>query len=146
MKNHLLRFLSSPGLILVGSLVLSSACLGPGLISPENTYKSSEGQHGVDQSIGDRDLERKFVLLGTRTERRDGRLFVQFELKNTTGAEQRIEWCLDWLDASDFHIDSVRSWTPAVVGGNGVIPIQATAPTLQAKGFKLRIRRTSAIR
>lgn len=146
MKNFTLRFTSSRGLLLAGILALAGSCLGPSRLSPENTYKSSEGQHDVDQSIGDRDLERKFVLLATRTERRDGRLFVQFELKNTTGAEQRIEWCLDWLDASDFHIDSVRSWTPAVVGGNGVIPIQATAPTTQAKAFKLRLRRPSVIR
>jgi hypothetical protein len=145
MKNQLVRLAASRGSLLVALLVLGG-CTGPSRLSPENTYKSAEGQHGVDQSIGDRDLERKFVLLGTKTERRDGRLFVQFELKNTTGAEQRIEWTLDWLDSADFHIDSVRSWTPALVGGNGVIPIQATAPTLQAKGFKLRLRRSSAIR
>jgi hypothetical protein len=146
MKNRQLRSFLIPWLLAAAPAALLGGCLGPSRLNPENTYKSSEGRHEVDQSIGDRDLERKFVLLGTRTERRDGRLFVQFELKNTTTAEQRIEWCLEWLDPSDFRIDSVRSWTPAVVGGGGVIPIQATAPVQSASGFKLRLRRPSPIR
>jgi len=123
-----------------------AGCMGPARGTPQNTYALTEGHPEVEKSIADRDLENKFVLVGTRTERRDNRLHIQFELKNTTGADLAIEWEIEWRDAGGFVIDTARHWTPAVVGGGGVEPIQETAPVPEAIGFKLRIRKSTPVR
>jgi hypothetical protein len=137
------RRLAAAGLLLMAGL---AGCMTPSRGRAQNSYAGSEGRAEIDESIGDRDLERKFVLVGTRTERRDDRLFIQFELKNTTAADLAIEWAVEWRDAGGFRIDTARHWTPAVVGGGGVEPIAQTAPVPEAIGFKLHIRESSPVR
>ncbi len=133
------------GLFSTAGLVLAG-CTATPRGTPQNTYVGLEGSPEIEESIGSPDLERKFVLVGTRTERRDDRLHVQFELKNTTSSDLAIEWSLEWRDASGFRLDTLRHWTPVVVGGNGVEPIQQTSPVPEAVGFKLHIRKSSPVR
>lgn len=123
-----------------------ASCASPPRGVAQNTYVGTEGGSKVQEIIGDPDLERKFVLVGTRTERRDDRLHVQFDLKNTTSADLAIEWAIEWRDAAGFVIDSARHWTPVVVGGKGFEPVQQTAPVPQAISFKLRLRKSSPVR
>ena len=133
-------------LVTLGALGLGIGCMAPSRGRAQNSYAGAEGRSEIDKSIGDSDLEHKFVLVATRTERRDDRLRIQFDLKNTTGADLAIEWAIEWFDASGFSLDTPRHWTPAVVGGGGVQPVQDVAPVAQAIGFKLHIRKSSPVR
>lgn len=134
--------------VLVGSIAsLLLACASDGgRLNPQNTYVGKEGGVEIDEQIGDPSLERHFVLVGLLTERRDGRLHVQFDLKNTTTSELPVEWSIEWMDARGFRIDTQPHWRPALVGGNGVVPVQETAPVPEAATFKLHVRRSSPVR
>lgn len=114
--------------------------------SPQNTYVGREGDAKTDEDFGDPDLARKFVLQDIKTERRDDRLFVQFDLKNKTPRNLEVEWALEWFDARDFRIDAPRNWRHVVVGGEGFQTVAATAPRPEAVGFRLGVRRPSPVR
>jgi uncharacterized protein YcfL len=109
-----------------------------------NTYEGDEAR--MDEFIGDRDLAAKFVLVGIKTEPRDGRLRVQFDLKNTTPADLAVEWAIEWKDKSGFRINTRPHWQPAMVSGQGFHTIQATAPTPEAAVFQLLLRRPTPVR
>ena len=130
---------------LVTTGALLTACTMPPRGTPPNTYV---GNHAGKQQedLGDPDLAKKFVLLDIKTERRDGRLRVQFDLKNTTGADLPIEWSIEWKDASGFRIDTNPHWRPTMVAGKGFESIQDVAPVPEAAMFQLQIRRPSPIR
>ena len=132
-------------LALVTTGALLAACTMPPRGTPTNTYVGN--QAGKQQEyLGDPDLARKFVLLDIKTERRDGRLRVQFDLKNTTGADLPIEWSIEWKDASGFRIDTNPHWRPTMVAGKGFESIQDVAPVPEAAMFQLQIRQPSPIR
>ncbi len=129
--------------VTVGALL--AACTAPPRGTPTNTYVGN--QAGKQQEyLGDPDLARMFVLLDIKTERRDGRLRVQFDLKNTSGADLPIEWSIAWKDASGFNVDTNPHWRPTMVAGKGFESIQDIAPVPEATSFQLQIRRPSPIR
>jgi len=128
----------------LATLVCSCATHGP-LGTGTNTY-SGDLSGGAQEFIGDRDLAAKFVLVGLKTETREGRRRVQFDLKNTTSADLRIEWAIEWQDESGFRVDTNPHWKPLVVTGQGFESIQATAPTQDACQFQLQLRKQSPIR
>jgi uncharacterized protein YcfL len=130
----------------VSCLLLLAACkTGGSPAKPQNTYIGTEGAVEVEEEVGDRALERKFVLLGIKSERRDGRLHVQFDLKNTTTSELAVEWSIEWMDDRGFRINTQPHWSPVRVGGNGAVPVQQTAPVPEAVTFKLHVRRSSPV-
>jgi uncharacterized protein YcfL len=109
-----------------------------------NTYKGDATGERED-FIGDRDLKARFVMENIRSETRDGRLRVQFELKNTTPGDLPVEWAIKWFDASGFMIDTNPHWRPVMVTGQGFHIIQATAPTEDARTWQLELRRPTPI-
>ena len=124
---------------------LLAACTSPPRGTPTNTYVGN--QAGKQQEyLGDPELAKSFVLIGIKTERRDGRLRVQFDLRNTTGADLPIEWSIAWKDASGFNLDTNPHWRPTMVAGKGFESIQDVAPVPEADSFQLQIRRPSPIR
>jgi hypothetical protein len=124
---------------------LLAACAGAPLGTATNTFAGD--QAGIQQeTLGDRDLAARFVLEGLKTEQRDGRLRVQFDLRNTTPGDLRIEWTIGWRDKNGFRISTSPYWHPTVVTGQGFEPIQALAPTPEAVAFQLLVRRPTAIR
>jgi uncharacterized protein YcfL len=109
-----------------------------------NTYRGNAvGER--EEFIGDRDLKARFVMHNIRSETRDDRLRVQFDLKNTTPADLPVEWAIRWFDASGFAIDTNPHWRPVMVTGSGFHTIQATAPTTDARTWKLELRRPTPI-
>ena len=126
-------------------LAVVAACTSPPLGTGTNTYTGdSAGKR--EEIVGDRDLAAKFVLLDIKRETRDGRLRVQFDLKNTTSGDLAIEWSVQWKDGNGFNIDSNVHWTPAIVSGQGLHSIQLVAPTPQAAVFQLQFRKPTPIR
>lgn len=122
-----------------------AACTMPPRGTATNTYRSdASGER--EEFIGDRDLAAKFVLLGIQREHRDGRLRVQFDLKNTTPSDLAIEWAVQWKDANGFDVDSNPHWRPTMVAGQGFESIQLTAPTPEAAVFQLHFRKPTPIR
>ena len=133
-------------LIPLSCILVAVACgTTPPLGTGTNTYTGdAAGQR--QELVGDRDLAAKFVLLDIKREVRDGRLRVQFDLKNTTSGDLPIEWAVKWTDASGFTIDTNPHWTPVIVTGGGLHSIQIVGPTQQASGFQLQFRKPTPIR
>lgn len=143
MKHSHLRGLA---LALTASSTLLGACASqPPRGTATNTYAGDEAGK-LEEFIGDRELEAKFVMVNIRTETRDDRLRVQFDLKNTTPADLQVEWAINWSDSSGFRIKTNPHWRPAIVSGQGFHAIQAVAPTPEAKVWKLELRRPTSIR
>ncbi|MSR63003.1 MAG: DUF1425 domain-containing protein [Planctomycetes bacterium] len=135
---------------LAPTLAALAACLAGCASQPPrgtatNTYSADQAGKR-DEFLGDRDLAAKFVLVGIKTETRDGRLRVQFDLKNTTSADLAVEWAIDWKDRNGFRIDTNPHWQPTMVTGQGFQSIQATAPTPEAAVFQLQLRKPTPIR
>jgi uncharacterized protein YcfL len=126
------------------ALALASSCLGP-RGTAENAYAGGEGQE-VEEIVGDPDLARDLAMESILTERRDGRLHVQFNLRNKRASRLPIEWRILWLDAAGFLIDSPGGWTPVVLGGKGFEPIARTAPTPEASGYRMMFRKPNNVR
>jgi uncharacterized protein YcfL len=131
--------------LLTLTALLSACASQPPRGTATNTYEGDElGKR--DELIGDRDLAAKFVLVGIKTEPRDGRLRVQFDLKNTTPADLAVEWAIEWKDRSGFRVDTQPHWKPAIVTGQGFQTIQAIAPTAEAAVFQLLLRKPTPVR
>jgi len=141
-----LQKLARTSSVLFTSWVLLAACgTNPPRGTATNAY-TTDASGKEEQFIGDRDLAAKFVLLDIKREQRDGRLRVQFDLKNTTRADLAVEWAVQWKDASGFDIDSNPHWRPVMVTGTGFQSIQLTAPTPEATAFQLYFRKPTPIR
>lgn len=129
----------------VAGVLLGACASQPPLGTATNTYTAD--QAGKQEAfVGDRDLAAKFVLVGIKTEPRDGRLRVQFDLKNTTSADLAVEWAIEWKDRNGFRVDTSPHWKPAIVSGQGFQTIQATAPTTESAVFQLLLRKPTPIR
>jgi len=111
----------------------------------QNTYVGDEGTE-VEETFGDPQLAKELVLESIKTERRDDRLFVQFNLRNTRSSNLAIEWAIEWFDASGFLIDTPHRWEPASMGGKGYKTITRTAPTPEAAEFRLGVRKPNTVR
>ncbi len=109
----------------------------------QNTYVSEDGA-AVEETIGNFTLSRELVMESVRTERRDGRLFVQFNLRNTRASSLPAEWTLVWFDEAGFKLDHAHHWTPIVLDGKGFETISQTAPTPAASGFRLALRKPTS--
>jgi len=143
MKN---RTKQAIALTLAATGILLAGCASqPPRGTPTNTYEGDEAGKR-DEFIGDRDLAAKFVLVGIKTEPRDDRLRVQFDLKNTTSGDLAVEWAIEWKDRSGFRINTRPHWQPAMVSGQGFQTIQATAPTSEAAVFQLLLRKPTPVR
>ncbi len=114
--------------------------------SAQNTYSGEYGDGEVTESLGDSRLARQLVMESIRTDRRDGRLYVQFDLRNAQSSNRAFEWTIVWLDGNGMVLDTPRTWTPAKLGGNDVLTISRTAPDGTATGFRLGVRRPNTIR
>lgn len=138
--------LRTAGRALAASALLLAACsTRPPLGTATNTYEGDQFAKG-EEFIGDRDLAAKFVMVNIRSETRDDRLRVQFDLKNTTPGDLQVEWAIKWSDPSGFQIDTNPHWRPAMITGQGFHVIQAVAPTPDAKAWKLELRRPTPIK
>lgn len=146
MKPHAHRFARRAGLgapLLVLGLALAMAGCRSG--SPQNTYVVREHVHRVDEVVIDRGLARKLELSETRSERRNGRLDVQTQLVNRSSRELRIEWQVEWYDASGLQVAPPTNWKPERLGGGQVLTIRQTALTEDADTMRLNVRETDAI-
>ena len=129
----------------VVSAALFAGCSSTGSRgTAQNSYTSEDGAE-VEEDFGDPGLARDLLMEGVRTERRDGRLFVQFNLRNTRPSNLAIEWAIVWLDSGGFQVDTQQHWTPAAMGGSGFETVSATAPTPEATGFRLGLRRPNTV-
>ncbi len=112
----------------------------------QNTYVGTDDGAQIEEIPGDPSLAKDLVMEGIKTERRDGRLFVQFDLKSTRSSNLAFEWSLEWFDASGFRIDAPKHWTPISLGGMGFETLSQTAPSPEASGFRLGVRKPNSVR
>ena len=66
---------------------------------------------------------------------------MQANVVNNTDGVVRMEYRVDWLDATGSAIPSVVStWQPMSAAGREVVPLQATAPSPAAVDFRLYVQ------
>lgn len=66
---------------------------------------------------------------------------LQANVVNNTGGVVRMEYRVDWLDATGTAIPSVVStWQPMSAAPRAVVPLLATAPSSAAVDFRLYVQ------
>ena len=66
---------------------------------------------------------------------------MQANVVNNTGGVVRMEYRVDWLDATGSAIPSVVStWQPMSAAAREVVPLQATAPSASAVDFRIYVQ------
>lgn len=112
---------------------------------PQTTIAGGEGfpmtELDAGHSLG-RDLEIRNLV----QTRKSDFLVAQFELHNLRGSRIELEWSADWFDASGLRIDTNASWRPLVIGGRGYESLQITAPTPDARSWKLKVQKPNPVR
>lgn len=129
------------------ALLLATACTSsPSRGKTQNTYSGEEGTSEIEATAANAQLHRDLEIQRIRSERRDGRLHVQFDLRNKRQGSQAIEWSIEWKDAAGFTIDDRSHWQPLVIGGGGYETISITATSPDAAAWRLQVRPSSPVR
>lgn len=134
MQAHHMRFAG----VLAGALLFGVCASAP--YGPQNTYSGREGALEIEREIGNSDLNSHLELRDIRSERRDGRLHVQFELSSDLSSAVQVEWMAHWFDERGFLIDVPRHWEPVKIGPRGHHPCTIVGPTPSASAWKLSVR------
>jgi hypothetical protein len=121
-----------------GTLLGSGCATAP--YGPQNTYTGREGAAELQRDIGNSELDHHVELRDIHSERRDGRLLVQFELNSDLSSASSIEWMVEWYDDKNFLIDVPRHWEPVVIGPRGHHSCTIIGPTTSASAWKLSVR------
>ncbi len=122
-------------------LVLGAAACRSTPRGNENQYSGSEGSHEIQRVEGNRDLAARLAILSPRSRRlEDGRLQVEFDLKNTRSSQTEFAWTVDWFDRDGFEVETAhRSFEPMALGGGAVRTIKITSPTPESVSWRLSI-------
>jgi uncharacterized protein YcfL len=124
---------------LFAALLLGAACSST-RGRPENTYVGAEGAAKMEMLEGNPGLDRDLEILNPRSERRQGRLYVEFDLRNKRASNLPLEWSVEWFDTAGFEVEAARSWTPIVIGAKGFESLSMLAPTPAATSWRLHVR------
>lgn len=135
-----------PGLLLGLGLLGLAACSTTGRGGPVNSYKASESSPELISEETNRQLSQYFHIADYRSERRDGRLVVQFDLVNKNSSQRQIEWRIQWFDNGGFHVASSNNWKREVLPGYGSLPLSLTAPNPEITEFELELRPPNSVR
>lgn len=123
-------------LLLLGSAACRSTPRGS-----ENQYSGREGSHEMERIEGNRDLASRLAILDPRSRRlADGRLQVEFDLKNTRSTQTEFAWAVDWFDGDGFEVETAhRAFEPMALGAGAVRTIKITSPTPAASSWRLSV-------
>jgi hypothetical protein len=107
----------------------------------ENTYTGSEGSTEIGRIEGNQMLASRLTILDPKSRRLpDGRLQVQFDLRNARDSQTEFAWTVDWFDASGFLIPvASRHYQPVALGGGASETFTITGPTPEAVSWRLGI-------
>ena len=107
----------------------------------ENTYTGSEGSQEIGRIEGNQMLASRLAIVDPKSRRLpDGRLQVQFELRNARDSQTEFAYTVDWFDASGFLIPQAsRHYEPVALGGGAWKTITITGPTPEAVSWRLGI-------
>lgn len=104
----------------------------------------------IDEAMHDADYARRLghrlEILNTRSEERNGRLFVQFQWHNRTWTDVRAQWTVEWFDAQGFLVEQVTDWRNLHLEGDAKEYVTITAPHPSAVTWKPKVRATPKIR
>ena len=124
-------------------LLGASGCKSRG--TSQDTYLGGEVED-TRKIEGVSAISSSLEMVGVRSERRDGRLHVQFELHNTKGSNLAFEWSAEWFDDRGFKIDWPDHWTPVSIPGKGYEVIALTGPTPNASSWRLAVQKPNSVR
>ena len=125
--------------------VLGSACVS-GAGGPQTTVQGGESMPGMVELDGGQVLMRDLEITGLTQVRRNDFLTAQFDLQNKRGSSLALEWTVDWYDSHGMKIDTNESWRPIVLGGRGFETLQITAPTQDARSWRLKVQKPNPVR
>ena len=122
------------------ALLLAAACR----TTPkghENTYTGTEGSMEIGRIEGNQMLASRLSIVDPKSRRLpDGRLQVQFDLRNARDTQTEFAWTVDWFDASGFVIPQAsRHYEPVALGGGAWKTLTITGPTPEAVSWRLGI-------
>ena len=123
-------------------LLAATSCQSRG--TSQDTYLGGEGAE-TKRIEGTSGISGSLEMVGVHSERRDGRLFVQFELHNKRGSNLAFEWSAEWFDDGGFKIDWPDHWTPAMITGKGFEVISLTGPTPNATSWRLNVQKPNSV-
>jgi uncharacterized protein YcfL len=129
--------------LLAVPLTLLPACRSA---SPITSYLIDERVPEVDKTkaglLGIRGLD----LVSVNHERRSGSLFVQAQVRNTTGSHLELEHSVEWYDTNAFLIGEPTPWKGTNLGRGEFYTLTFTAPTAAATQMRLNLRRRDTVR
>jgi len=107
----------------------------------ENTYTGTEGSMEIGRIEGNQMLASRLKIVDPKSRRlADGRLQVQFDLRNSSSSQTEFAWTVDWFDASGFEISQAsHRYEPVALGGGAWKTLTITAPTPEAVSWRLGI-------
>lgn len=70
---------------------------------------------------------------------RNGFLTLQMALQNTDNEPRRVFWRVKWLDETGFQVWDDEAWKPLLLQGSARQNVQASAPTAQARDFRIQL-------
>lgn len=106
----------------------------------ENTWKGNEASDKFDVVEDNVQLRSYFTIREIRSQRRDGRLAIQFELVNKYRTTRTVEWQIEWFDASGFSVGRSDNWNRETIAGNGSKALSTTALKPEATGWAMHVR------
>jgi len=127
------------GLLLL-SLLGACASVDTSSGAGENTWKGNEHSDEFDVVEDNVQLRSYFTIREIRSQRRDGRLTIQFELHNKYRTTRSIEYQVEWFDDSGFSVGRSDNWNRETIAGNGSKALSITALTPAATGWSLHVR------
>ena len=123
-------------LTLLGACASTDTSSGAG----ENTWTGTESSDEFDAVEDNVQLRSYFTIQEIRSQRRDGRLAIQFELKNKYRTTRTVEWQVEWFDASGFSVGRSDNWNRETIAGNGTKALSISALKPEAAGWSLHVR------
>lgn len=136
MKHSILNL---PTLVLTGALGFVAGCSTVNTIEPAQPAVQQR-MIADKRLITDPNLAQSVCVKGLFIATSGGLMQVQFQLQNRSSHTQSFVYEIDWFDEHGMliHLPSKAPIPRTLAGGEGGY-ITATAPTPQAKNFRLRL-------
>lgn len=133
-RTHILTALGTAAL-------LSAAACRTTPKGHENTYTGSEGSMEIGRIEGNQMLASRLAIVDPKSRRLpDGRLQVQFDLRNARDTQTEFAWTVEWFDVSGFLIPQAsKHYEPVALGGGASKSLMITGPTPEAVSWRLGI-------
>lgn len=133
------------GPLLAALVALSTTACSGRSDGAANIYTFSEGAFEISEVVGNGTIDRRIDIQDPVSVRREGRLFVQFDLHNRNPRHTHVEYTVEWFDAAGLRVPYIEQWAPLHIGAQSVETVTLTAPTESAVRARFQLRSPAEI-